>query len=127
MNTPPLSFILVVIASLIGSFGAVFLKSGSKHLKSDLKSLFTNYHLAIGGFLFVVSSLFFVRAVSQPGAELSVLYPMVSMSYLWACCGHASSSKSPLPARNLPAWALSSWASPSSNSAKAPNLSLYKI
>lgn len=84
MNTPTRSLILVVVASLIGSFGAVFLKSGSKHLKSDLKSLFTNYHLAIGGLLFVVSSLFFVRAVSQPGAELSVLYPMVSMSYLWA-------------------------------------------
>lgn len=75
----------MIIASLIGSFGAVFLKSGSKHLKSDdLKSLFTNYHLALGGLLFVISSLFFVKAVSQPGAELSVLYPMVSMSYLWA-------------------------------------------
>ncbi len=74
----------MVIASLIGSFGAVFLKAGSKHLKSTLKSLFTNYYLAAGGFLFVISSLFFVRAVSQPGAELSVLYPMVSMSYLWA-------------------------------------------
>ncbi len=84
MSTPPLSFLLVVVASLIGSFGAVFLKAGSKNLKSTLRSLFTNYHLAIGGFLFVVSSLFFVRAISQPGAELSVLYPMVSMSYLWA-------------------------------------------
>ncbi len=75
---------LVVIASLIGSFGAVFLKAGSKHLRGELKSLLTNYRLAIGGLLFVISSLFFVRAVSQPGAELSVLYPMVSMSYLWA-------------------------------------------
>jgi multidrug transporter EmrE-like cation transporter len=82
--TSPKSFGLVVIASLIGSFGAVFLKAGSKHLKSELKSLFTNYRLALGGLLFVISSLFFVRAVSQPGAELSVLYPMVSMSYLWA-------------------------------------------
>jgi multidrug transporter EmrE-like cation transporter len=84
LSTSPKSFLLVVIASLIGSFGAVFLKAGSKHLKSELKSLFTNYHLAAGGLLFVISSLFFVRAVSQPGAELSVLYPMVSMSYLWA-------------------------------------------
>lgn len=84
MHTPPESFLLVVVASFIGSFGAVFLKSGSKNLKSNLRSLLTNYRLAIGGLLFVISSLFFVRAISQPGAELSVLYPMVSMSYLWA-------------------------------------------
>ncbi|MBY0503356.1 MAG: EamA family transporter [Bryobacteraceae bacterium] len=79
-----MSFLLVVVASFIGSFGAVFLKAGSKNLKSNLRSLLTNYKLAIGGILFVVSSLFFVKAISQPGAELSVLYPMVSMSYLWA-------------------------------------------
>ena len=84
MSTPPKAFALVVVASLIGSFGAVFLKAGSRHLQGNLRSLFTNYKLAAGGFLFVISSLFFVRAVSQPGSELSVLYPMVSMSYLWA-------------------------------------------
>lgn len=84
MSTSVTSLFLVVVASFIGSFGAVFLKAGSKNLKSNLKSLFTNYQLAIGGLLFVISSLFFVKAISQPGAELSVLYPMVSMSYLWA-------------------------------------------
>jgi multidrug transporter EmrE-like cation transporter len=32
---------------------------------------------------FLFSTFFFVRGVSQPGAELTVLYPMVSLSYIW--------------------------------------------
>ena len=77
------SLVLVMIASFIGSWGAVCLKLGSRTLKRSLYSIIFNLRLAGGAALFVISSLFFVKAVSLPGAQLSILYPMVSLSYVW--------------------------------------------
>jgi drug/metabolite transporter (DMT)-like permease len=70
---------LVLAASLVGSFGAVFLKSGSQRLGAGLAKLF-NWQLAAGVGLFVLSSLFFVQGIRH--GELSVLYPMVSVGYI---------------------------------------------
>lgn len=84
MKTPLNSVLLVLIASFIGSFGALFLKLGSKTLTRSLGTLLLNWRLAAGAAMFLLSSLFFIKAVSAPGAELSVLYPMVALSYVWA-------------------------------------------
>ena len=82
MTTTPLSSILLVqIASLIGSFGAVFLKLGSRHLDRGLIGAL-NWQLALGLALFVGSSVPFIVALKH--GELTVLYPMVSLSYAWA-------------------------------------------
>ncbi|MDP9055389.1 MAG: hypothetical protein M3N93_13980 [Acidobacteriota bacterium] len=81
MNKTPLSSILLVLsASLIGSFGAVFLKKGAEHLKRGLRYIL-NWHLATGIFLFLASSIPFLMGVKH--GELSVLYPMVSLGYVW--------------------------------------------
>ncbi len=79
--TPVSSMALVLGASLIGSFGAVFLKSGAGRLHLTFRSVFLNYRLAAGIALFVLSSYFFVLGVRR--GELSVLYPMVSLGYVW--------------------------------------------
>lgn len=79
--TPLSSMLLVLLASFIGSFGAVFLKSGAERLKLDLKALALNYHLAFGILMFLLSSYFFVLGVRH--GELTVLYPMVSLGYIW--------------------------------------------
>jgi multidrug transporter EmrE-like cation transporter len=73
--------VLVLSASFIGSFGAVFLKAGSGKLDLGLRYLFFNYRLAAGVALFLGSSYFFVLGVRH--GELSVLYPMVSLGYVW--------------------------------------------
>ncbi len=73
--------LLVLLAGFIGSFGAVFLKSGSGKLQFGLRYLFLNYRLAAGVVLFVGSSYFFVLGVRN--GELSVLYPLVALGYLW--------------------------------------------
>jgi drug/metabolite transporter (DMT)-like permease len=70
----------VFTASFIGSFGAVFLKSGSERLRYGLLHVF-NWKLGLGILLFVLSSLFFVQGIRN--GELSVLYPMVSLGYIW--------------------------------------------
>jgi multidrug transporter EmrE-like cation transporter len=81
MKTPLSSMLLVLLASFVGSFGAVFLKSGSEKLRYGFRHLFFNWHLAAGVALFLISSYFFVRGIRV--GELSVLYPMVSLGYIW--------------------------------------------
>lgn len=70
-----------MLASFIGSFGAVFLKSGATKLHTDWRTLIYNWHLAAGVGSFLISSVFFVMGVRQ--GELTVLYPMGSLGYIW--------------------------------------------
>ncbi|MBV9611536.1 MAG: EamA family transporter [Acidobacteriaceae bacterium] len=82
MKTPVSSIVLVLFGSFIGSFGAVFLKLGAEHLRGSLARLFTNYWLGVGVVLYLLSSVFYMMGVSQ--GQLTVLYPMVSLGYIWA-------------------------------------------
>ncbi len=72
--------LLVLVASFIGSFGAVFLKMGSAKLHGGFWKIF-NWQLAVGVVLFMGSSFFFVAGIRH--GQLSVLYPMVSLGYIW--------------------------------------------
>ena len=74
------SMLLVFIASVIGSFGAVFLKLGAARLDGSVLS-FANSRLLLGVTLFLGSSVFYALGIR--GGQLSVLYPMVSLGYIW--------------------------------------------
>jgi multidrug transporter EmrE-like cation transporter len=94
--------LLVLFASFIGSFGAVFLKSGAEQVKKGWpylfiseKAPFINWQLATGVALFLLSSYFFVQGIRPPG-ELSVLYPMVSLGYIWTLLWSRIFFKEPL-------------------------------
>jgi len=80
MTTPFSSMALVLVGSVIGSFGAAFLKSGSAMLKDGFWRIL-NLRLAAGVALFLLSSVFFILGIRR--GELSVLYPMVSLGYVW--------------------------------------------
>jgi multidrug transporter EmrE-like cation transporter len=89
LKTPISHMLLVLFASFVGSFGAVFLKSGAAHLHKGWQYIFIspeapffNWRLASGVGLFLLSSYFFVQGIRPPG-ELSVLYPMVSLGYIF--------------------------------------------
>jgi uncharacterized membrane protein len=71
---------LVFLASVIGSFGAVFLKMGSARLNGSMVS-FLNSRLIVGVALYLGSSVFYAAGIK--GGQLSVLYPMVSLGYIW--------------------------------------------
>lgn len=71
----------VLGGSFIGSFGALFLKIGAGKLQSSLKSVITNWRLALGIAFYLFSSVFFLLGVRK--GELSVLYPMVSLGSVW--------------------------------------------
>jgi drug/metabolite transporter (DMT)-like permease len=71
---------LVFGASVVGSFGAVFLKMGAERLTSSRFS-FLNSRLALGVALYLGSSALYGLGIRE--GELSVLYPMVSLGYIW--------------------------------------------
>jgi drug/metabolite transporter (DMT)-like permease len=74
------SMLLVFVASVIGSFGAVFLKLGAAKINGSVLS-FLNSRLVFGVALFLGSSVFYALGIR--GGQLSVLYPMVSLGYIW--------------------------------------------
>ncbi|HVN05454.1 MAG TPA: hypothetical protein VMT86_13610 [Bryobacteraceae bacterium] len=89
MKTPVSHMLLVLLASFIGSFGGVFLKAGAAQVRQGWIYLFVskqapffNWRLAAGVAFFLLSSYFFVLGIRPPG-ELSVLYPMVALGYIW--------------------------------------------
>ncbi len=80
--TPTLirSMLLVFTASLIGSFAAVFLKFGAAKITRSPFS-FLNRGVILGVSLYLASSVFYAFGIK--GGQLSVLYPMVSLGYIW--------------------------------------------
>lgn len=80
MKTPLSSMLLVLLASFIGSFGAVFLKSGSAKMRRGLRHMI-NHKVALGVAMYLLSTVFFIMAIKN--GELTVLYPLVSLGYVW--------------------------------------------
>ena len=74
------SMLMVFVASVIGSFGMAFLKMGANRLTKSIWS-FLNTRLIFGVALFLGSSAIYVAGIK--GGQLSVLYPMVSLGYVW--------------------------------------------
>jgi multidrug transporter EmrE-like cation transporter len=72
---------LVLLASLIGSFGPIMLKKASGKISMSIKSLIKNYYLFLGILFYAIGTILFVPALK--GGELSVLYPLVAITYVW--------------------------------------------
>src|SRR3989344_7815309 len=72
---------VVVLASMIGSFGPILLKKASAKKLSKISLLITNYNLFGGVALYAIATIMFIPALK--GGELSVLYPFVALVYIW--------------------------------------------
>ena len=72
---------LVILATLVGAFGPILLKKASLRKFSSIKSLITNYYLLGGVSLYAIGTILFIPALK--GGELSVLYPLVALIYVW--------------------------------------------
>jgi len=81
MNTELWAIVLVLIATTLGSFGPLFLKKASSTLTLNLKNIITNKNLILGLFFYAVGTILFIPALK--GGELSVLYPLVALVYVW--------------------------------------------
>lgn len=80
MTTPISSMALVLVGSVIGSLGAIFLKSGAHAVNRQWTSIAFNWRLAVGIGTYLVSSVLFVKGMSN--GELSILFPLVSLGYV---------------------------------------------
>lgn len=76
-----LTIMLVVISSVLGATGVLFFKLGSGKVSFKIKDWLTNWRVIIGIFLYVAALGFLIAALKM--AELSIVYPMYSLSYFW--------------------------------------------
>jgi uncharacterized membrane protein len=81
MKTELWAIALVLVATTIGSLGPLFLKKASGQLTLNLKKMITNRNLILGLGIYALSTIIFIPALK--GGELSVLYPLVSLVYVW--------------------------------------------
>lgn len=71
--TEPSSLLLVLLSSLTSAAGPILLKQGMKPIQIK--------KLALGTFLYVIGIGLFILALQ--GGELSTLYPLISITYVW--------------------------------------------
>jgi uncharacterized membrane protein len=74
------AIIAIITCTIIGSFGSLFFKLGSKDLSLSFKIIY-NWRLIIGFFLYGLSAVIYTLALRF--GELSIIYPLVSISYIW--------------------------------------------
>jgi drug/metabolite transporter (DMT)-like permease len=80
MTTPFSSMLLVLVASIVGSIGAAVLKHGANRLERGWH-MFLSWRIGAGIALFLLSSVFYLVGLKH--GSLTVLYPMVSLGYVW--------------------------------------------
>lgn len=73
--------VLVIFAAFLGAIGALFIKISSKHLTLNLKSIITDKNLLFGGIVYLISVIIYLYSLNK--GELSVIYPLVSTTYIW--------------------------------------------
>lgn len=75
---------LVIFGTIMGAIGAFCLKIGGAKIqkKTDFFDVKKVYILLIGVSLYGLSAIIFTFALQF--AELSILYPFASLSYIWA-------------------------------------------
>jgi len=88
MTTALWSIGLVILGTIIGSSGPILFKKGSEQFTMDPRKLIrnpmillTNWRVILGCALFVTAAFIFIPALK--GGELSVLFPFISMQYIW--------------------------------------------
>lgn len=73
--------VIALVSSVIGSFGAIYLKKGSAKYNISVSGFFMNPNFVFGGFLYLVSIFVFIFALRYE--KVSILYPVIAMAYIW--------------------------------------------
>jgi len=90
--------LLAALSAFVGSIGQLEYKRGASDLQFDVKLLLTNYHLIIGIAVYVLSTIFYIYALSKE--QLSILYPIIATSYIWTTMFAKIFLKEPVGATN---------------------------
>ena len=71
----------VLVMTLFGSLGALFLQRGSAKV-SELKSLVTTPQIWLGGLFYLAGALLNIYLLR--GYSYSIVYPLTSLTYVWS-------------------------------------------
>ncbi len=74
-----IAVLLVVVGSLIGSYGTLLIKKGT--IQYSFLQLWRSAFLWKGFSLYAISVVLYILAL--PRENLTVLYPLVSINYVW--------------------------------------------
>lgn len=83
MQTPILSIIYFLTASVFGALGQFLYKSGAERTGDSLASYLLNGRILGGVACYIGVMVLFVAAFKR-GGELSVLYPIYATTFIWA-------------------------------------------
>lgn len=82
METEIWAVLLVILSGLIGAITPIFLKKASNKIRfRKFFTLFKSKYLFFGFLTQGLAMILFIPALK--GGELSVLYPIASLSYIW--------------------------------------------
>lgn len=73
--------LLMIICTVFTSLAQLFLKSGVARINWSLLGIITNWVLVLGVIFYGLGALIMLFALKQ--GELSLLYPFLSLSYVW--------------------------------------------
>ncbi len=54
---------------------------GAEHIHRNIISIFINWRLAVGILFFLLSSILYLKGIQK--GELTLLYPMAALGYVW--------------------------------------------
>ena len=77
----------------------MFYKLAADSLVFTPMGIITNYYLWIGGIIYVISAGLFIVALR--GGDLSVLYPVVALSFIWVTLLSSLILKEPIPSLKI--------------------------
>jgi multidrug transporter EmrE-like cation transporter len=85
-SRPRLSIALVFLCTLLGAAAQILMKSGAQAqqnsgLAAMAMAIFTNWHLFLGYSLYGLSTAVLIVALKY--GELSILYPVIALTYVW--------------------------------------------
>jgi uncharacterized membrane protein len=81
MSPKLIAVLLAIGCSFLGAAGQIFFKLGSEQLTFNIFEQMTNYKLMIGLVFYGIATIGYVFALKQ--ANVSMLYPIMALSYVW--------------------------------------------
>jgi len=80
-GTKPWAILIVIFCTVFTSTGSLFMKLGADRISFSLKGLFDGYFVIVGLALYFIG--FVLLTFSFRHGELSVLFPFISLSFVW--------------------------------------------
>jgi undecaprenyl phosphate-alpha-L-ara4N flippase subunit ArnE len=71
----------MIVCTIFTSLGQLFLKLGANRVEFSLQGIFLNLQLIAGIFFYVVGAVLLIYSLKK--ANLSFIYPFVSLSFIW--------------------------------------------